>query len=161
MPVTDRLSDADVLRIGPVLLCSIRWKKAVGRPAGDLCSGFRVVVDEMKPAEFRESASGPEIIPGTGEWRLLTNSAPCAPAPDAADTHALTFNVPDVHLNRFGGGYRVTPHLAGKWDASLIRYLVGPLSIEPLSEHVVLTKDNPVATVEFDVVRRRRWFRFR
>jgi hypothetical protein len=156
----ERLSDEDVLRIGPMLLCSIHWKKAVGRPAGDLCSGFRVVVDERTPSQFRVGPSGPEKIPGTGEWRLLTNSAPCAPAPDAAGTHVLTFNVPNVHLNVFDGKYRVTPQLIGNWDNSLIRYLVGPLFIEPISWHVVLTTDNPIATVEFDVLRRP-WFRFR
>ena len=81
MTFTDHLTHEDVLRVPPKLSGTIRWKKAVGRPDGDLCSGFRIVVCEREPSQFREGSAN-EKIPGTGQWRLLTNSAPCASAPD-------------------------------------------------------------------------------
>src|SRR5436305_12801251 len=35
---------------------------------GDLCSGFRIIVDERTPTEFQMGPAGPEIVPGTPEW---------------------------------------------------------------------------------------------
>ena len=146
------------LRVPPALLGVIRWKKAIGRPTGDLCSGFRIVVDERTPSQFRVGPAGPEKIPGTGEWRQFTNSAPCAPASPTADSYVVTFNVPNVHLNLLDGKYQVTVQPTDNWDKSVFRYVIGPPRVEPISFHVALTKDRPVETVEFDVVRRA-WFR--
>ena len=90
---------------------------------------------------------------------LVTNSAPCAPAPDSADNHAVTFSVPSVHLNGFPDGqYHVAVQVTNNWDKSLFRYLIGPPRVDPLAHLVVLTKDRPVASIEFNVYRRR--FRF-
>jgi len=154
MSFSDRFTDADILRVQPALLGIIRWKKAIGRPAGDLCGGFRIVVEERTPSKFREGPGGIEVIPGTGEWRPFTDSAPCTAAPDTADSYNVRFTVPGVHLNFFDGKYRVAPQLTGNWDKSVFRYVSGPPSVEPRSWHVVLTKDRPVESIDFEVIRR-------
>lgn len=161
MPTSDKLSVEAVLKLPPMLFGVIRWKKTLGSPSGDPCNGFRIRVEERTPSEFWDIGGGKyEKIPGTGTWRLVTDFAPCFPAPDDGDYHAVHFNVPDVHLNVFDGMYRITPQLTGQWDSrSLIfLYLFGFRQIDPFAWYISLRPDSHIATVEFEVVRRF-WFR--
>jgi hypothetical protein len=158
VPDFEKLSAAAILKLPPMLFGVIRWKKSIGSPSGDPCSGFRIRVEERTPSEFR---AGPgrviEKIPGTGTWRLVTESAPCSPTLDEGDSHVVRFTVPDVHLNVFDGVYRVTPQLTDQWDRWPLWILSGFRRMEPLSWYIVLRADSHIATVEFEVVRRS-WF---
>ncbi|MGZ9211665.1 MAG: hypothetical protein ACXW53_07200 [Candidatus Binatia bacterium] len=158
----EKLSLHAVSKLPPMLFGVIRWKKNLGSPAGDPCSGFRIVVEERTPSEFRAGPGGViEVIPGTGQWRLVTDSAPCTPVPDEGDSHVIRFYVPNVDLNGFPyGQYRIAPQLSGDWDRSELRWFLGSRQILPISQHVVLTKEAHIQTVEFEVVRRSRFWNF-
>jgi hypothetical protein len=135
----------------------IRWKKSIGSPSGDPCSGFRIRVEERTPSEFRVGPGGViEKIPGTGTWRLVTDSAPCFPAPDEGDSHVVRFTVQDVHFNVLDGVYRIALQLAGNWDSRglILVHFFGYRQIDPIAWYVAFRPDAPIATVEFDVVRR-------
>src|SRR5207249_11957943 len=92
-----------------------RWSKGLGAPVGNPCSGFTILVEEHTVSQFRMGADGPEVIPGTGIWKVAIDSAPCWTALDEGDMRVVRFNVPDVHLNGFPDGkYRITPGANGQ-----------------------------------------------
>jgi hypothetical protein len=153
MPKTKILTNAEVLRLPPMLFGSIRWNKGLGSPVGSPCSGFKVVVDEHTVSRFRIGPAGPEVIPGTGIWKNVEQSAPCSAAPDEGDMHVVTFSVPDVHLNGFPDGkYRVSVELTGNWSESRLQTMLGYKRIDPSSWYVSLTKDHHIVKVDFEVV---------
>jgi hypothetical protein len=127
-----------------MLFGMIRWNKKIGNPAGDPCGGFHILV-EVRPPRTGRHASG---------FHLLTNAPFCSVAPDQGDYSAITFNVPDVHLQVLDGMYRITPKLTGNWIRSPFQSFFGYLAIEPLEVYVQITKDAPVQMVSFEVVRR-------
>jgi hypothetical protein len=150
----EKLPAEAIVKLPPMLFGVIRWKKNIGSPSGDACSGFRIRVEERGPSEFRAGPGGViEQIPG--QWGIVTDAAPCSPAPDEGDNHVVTFRVPDVHLNGFpDGGYRITPQLTGNWHTNLFQAFFGFRWIEPPSWYITITKDAHIKTVEFEVVRR-------
>jgi hypothetical protein len=160
MPISDKLSTEAVRQLPPMLFGVIRWKKGIGSSTGDPCSGFRIRVEERTPSEFRDAGGVIEKIPGSGEWRLVTDSAPCSSAPDEGDSHVVRFNVPDVHLNVLDGIYRITPQLSGRWDSQGLVFLHRFVfrQIDPLINYIKLKPDAHIATVEFEVLSRF-WFR--
>lgn len=161
MPDFEKLSLDDVIRLPPMLFGVIRWKKDIGRPSGDLCSGFRIQVEERTPSEFRDLGGGNfDKIPGTGEWQLVTDSAPCSPSADEGDSYVVRFRVPDVHLNVFDGLYWITPQLTDQWNDAWRPWVVlGFRQLDPLAWQIALRPEAHIATVEFEVVRKRRlWF---
>jgi len=98
-------------------------------------------------------ADGPEVIPGTGIWKVAMDSAPCWAAPDEGDMRVVRFNVPDVHLNGFPDGqYRIKPELTGNWGESRLQLMLGFRRIEPMAFYVSLTKDQHIVSVDFEVV---------
>jgi hypothetical protein len=150
-----RVSPADVAKLPPLLFGTIRWNRSIGRPAGDLCSGFRIRVDERTSSEFVDLGGGHYgKVPGTGIWRLVTASAPCSVAPTEGPDYVVTFTVPDVHLNVLDGVYRVAPDLAGAWDRSLLTRISGFRQLDPLAWYVALRPEAHIATIDFRVVRR-------
>ena len=154
MPPSDVLSQDEVRRLPPMLFGRIRWPKGFGAPAGAPCTGFRILVEEHTASQFRAGPGGqPEVIPGTGIWRTVTESAPCRSLPDEGDWNVLGFDVPDVHLNKFpDGGYRIKPTLTGNWSEPSIQIVLGFRRIEPLSHQLSLTEGNQVRSVDFEVV---------
>ena len=154
-----KLSLDDVLKLPPMLFGIIRWDKSIGSPTGDLCSGFRIRVEERTPSEFRDAGGVAEKIPGTGIWQLVTDSAPCTPAPDEGDKHVVHFNVPGVHLTFLDGVYRVTPQLTSNWGSQgrVFWNLFGFRQLDPLAYDIPLKPESHIATVEFEVLRK---FRF-
>src|SRR6266567_1183351 len=156
MPVSEFLSVDEVMRLPPMLFGKIRWGKGLGVPVGNPCSGFRIFVEEHTVSQFRMGPDGPEVIPGTGVWKVAVDSAPCWSAPDEGDMHVVRFSVPDVHLNGFPDGqYRIKPELTGNWgheNRSPLQMMFGFRRIEPLAYYVVLTKDRHIVSVDFEVV---------
>ena len=153
-----RLSLDDVVKLPPMLFGVIRWSRTIGRPAGNLCSGFRIRVEERTPSEFVDLGGGHYgKAPGTGFWRLVTASAPCSVAPNEGTDYVVTFNVPDVHLNVLDGVYRITPELVGNWDRSVFTRISGFRLLDPLAWYVSLTPARHIFTADFRVVRRS-WF---
>ena len=152
MPTSKFLSAGEVAKLPPMLFGKIRWNKGYGSPVGDSCSGFRIFVEEHTASQFRIGPDGPEVIPGTGIWKVTTASAPCWAAPDEGDMHVVRFSVPDVHLNVFPDGkYRIKPELTGNWAQSRIQQMLGYKQIEPLAYYVSLTKDRHIVSVDFEV----------
>ena len=154
MPPKSRvLTDKEVLALPPMLFGHIRWAKSFGAPIGDPASGFRVLCQEHTASQFRIGPGGkPEVIPGTGIWKAAV-TVPCVAAPDQGDQHVVRFIVPDVHLNMFPDGkYRVTAELTGNWTLSPIQKFLGFRRIEPLAFQVALTKQQHLASVDFEVV---------
>lgn len=158
MPDPEKLSIEDAVRLPPMLFGVIRWKKNIGRPLGEICSGFRIQIEERTPSQFRDLGGGNfEKIPGTGEWRLVTDSAPCSPSADEDDSYVVRFNVPDVHLNILDGVYRVTPQLTNQWNDGWQPWVVFRFrQLDPLAWWIALRPEKHIATVEFEVVRKRR-----
>lgn len=157
----DIISGVDINILPPMLFGIIRWKKNIGSPSGDLCSGFRIRVEERTPSQFRDLGGGNyEKIPGTGEWRLVTDSAPCSPSADEGDSYVVRFNVPNVKLNALDGAYRITPQLTNQWnDSWQLWVLFGFRKLDPLAWVIALRPKAHIATVEFEVVRKSRlWF---
>jgi len=153
MPISEILSDDEVMRLPPMLFGKIRWSKGMSGPVGNPCSGFRIFVEEHTVSQFRMGPSGPEVIPGTGVWKVAIDSAPCWTAPDEGDMHVVRFSVPDVHLNGFPDGqYRIKPELTGNWGESQIQMMLGFRRIEPLAYYVALTKDRHIVSADFEVV---------
>jgi hypothetical protein len=156
------LSVEQFVRLPPMILGTIRWKKNVGDPTGDRCSGFDILVEEHTATEFRDLGGGhygPE--PGTGIWKVVLDAVSCRALADEGDDHGISFQVSGLHFNMpLDGFYRITPRLKGRWGASGnwgpsgILALLSYRSLEPISASVVLKKDAPVQTCEFEVVRR-------
>ena len=159
MQALDALSIEELVALPPLIFGVIRWKKYIGRPAGDLCSGFNIRVEEHTATEFRALGGGKyEPIPGTGIWKDVVDALTCRELPDEGDSHKLGFHVWGVHLNAFPDGqYRITPTLKGTWTRPLPIFLFfGLRTIEPQSASVVLKKDNHIQSVEFELVQRPR-----
>ena len=151
-PRSKILTEREVLALPPMLFGHIRWQKGLGAPIGDPASGFRVQCQEHTVSQFRIGPAGPEVIPGTGVWKAAV-TVPCTADPDQGDQHVVRFIVPDVHLNMFPDGkYRVTAELTGNWSLSPIQKYLGFRRIEPLAYQVSLTKENHIASVDFEVV---------
>ena len=58
MPISKTLFLDEALKLPPMLFGVIHWKKNIGRPSGDLCSGFRIRVEERTPSELRATPGG-------------------------------------------------------------------------------------------------------
>lgn len=156
----EAVSVEDLVALPPTIFGVIRWKKHIGRPAGDLCSGFNIRVEEHTATQFRAVGGGKyEPIPGTGIWKDVVDSLVCREMPDEDDYHKLSFQIwgRDIHLNAFPDGqYRITPAIKGMWTRATPFLLFGSRAIEPQSASVVLKKDNQIQGVEFEVVQRSR-----
>ena len=71
------LSIDEVLRLPPRIFGTIRWKKSIGRPTGDLCAGFSIKVEEHTATQFLSGPGGIHIPkPGTGILRMSWNRCP-------------------------------------------------------------------------------------
>ena len=160
MQAFDTVSIDELVALPPTIFGVIRWKKYIGRPAGHLCSGFDIRVEEHTATQFRAVGGGKyEPIPGTGIWKDVNDSLVCQELPDEGDDHKLGFQIRgrDIHLNAFPDGqYRITPTLTGLWTRATPVVFLGSRNIEPKSAYVVLKKDNHVQSVEFEVVQRSR-----
>jgi hypothetical protein len=159
MQVLDAVSIEDLVALPPMIFGIIRWKKYIGRPMGDLCSGFNIRVEEHTATQFRAVGGGKyEPIPGTGIWKDVVDALSCRDLADEGDYHKLSFQVWGVHLNAFPDGrYRITPTLKGTWSRpNPLAVLLGYRTIEPQSASVVLKKDNQIQSVEFELVQRPR-----
>src|SRR4029078_6969921 len=70
MQALDIASVDELVALPPTIFGVIRWKKYIGRPAGHLCSGFNIRVEEHTATQFRAVGGGKyEPIPGTGIWK--------------------------------------------------------------------------------------------
>jgi hypothetical protein len=160
MQAVDIASVDELVALPPTIFGVIRWKKYIGRPAGHLCSGFDIRVEEHTATQFRALGGGKyEPIPGTGIWKDVNDALVCQELPDEGDYHKLGFQIRgrDIHLNAFPDGqYRITPTLTGMWTRSTPVVLLGSRSIEPKSAYVVLKKDDHIQSVEFELVQRPR-----
>lgn len=159
MQALDVLSIEELTALPPTIFGVIRWNKYIGRPAGDLCSGFNILVEEHTATQFRAVGGGKyEPIPGTGIWKDVIDSITCRELTDEGDYHKLGFQVWNLHLNAFPDGqYRITPTIKGTWSRPTpLLVFLGARTIEPRSASVVLKKDNHLQSVEFEVVRRPR-----
>jgi hypothetical protein len=154
MRAPEILSNEALHSLPPMLFGHIRWNKAVGNPQGDPCSGFRILVEERTASQFRMGSGGhPEVIPGTGVWKVVAGSAPCTPGPSNGEMQEVTFRVPSVHLNAFPDGkYRITPELVGEWHSPVTHVARGFRRVEPVSWHVVLRPDAHIVSVDFEVI---------
>jgi len=132
----------------PTIFGIIRWKKYIGRPLGDLCSGFNIRVEEHTATQFRAVGGGKyEPIPGTGIWKDVVDSVSCWDLPDEGDSHQLSFQISGrgIHLNAFPDGqYRITPTRRGVWSRANPVVLFGYRTIEPKSASIVLKKDDHI-----------------
>jgi len=152
------LSPEQLLRLPPMIIGTIRWKISIGGPTGDASEAFDVKVEEHTATEYRDAGGG-NIIPepGTGIFKLVSNSVSCRMRSDEGDDHMIGFQVTGLHYNMpFDGFYRTTPRLRVKWRPSGI-FALGYYVIEPISANVVLTRDHPIQSCEFEVVHRS-WF---
>jgi hypothetical protein len=161
MEAFDTASIAELMGLPPTIFGVIRWNKYIGRPAGDLCSGFNIRVEEHTATQFRALGGGKyEAIPGTGIWKDVVDTLSCRELPDEGDYHKLSFQIwgRGIHLNAFPDGqYRITPTLKGTWTrANPVQLIFGSRTIEPKSASVVLKKDDHIQSVEFELVQRPR-----
>jgi hypothetical protein len=160
MQAVNLASVDELVALPPTIFGVIRWKKYIGRPAGHLCSGFNIRVEEHTATQFRALGGGKyEPIPGTGIWQDVNDSLVCRELPDEADYHKLSFQIwgRDIHLNAFPDGqYRITPTLTGLWTRATPVVLLGSRIIEPRSASVVLKKDDHIQSVVFEVAQRSR-----
>lgn len=159
MQAFDTVSIEDLVALPPTIFGVIRWKKYIGRPLGDLCSGFNIRVEEHTATQFRAVGGGKyEPIPGTGIWKDVVDAVSCRELADEGDYHKLSFQVWGLHLNAFPDGrYRITPTLKGTWSRPANPVLFfGSRTMEPQSFSVVLKKDNHFQSVEFELVQRPR-----
>ena len=53
MQAFDTVSIEDLVALPPTIFGIIRWSKYIGRPPGDLCSGFNIRVEEHTATQFR------------------------------------------------------------------------------------------------------------
>jgi hypothetical protein len=152
------LSVDQLNRLPPMIFGVIRWKGSIGDPIGDRCGGFDIRVEEHSATQFRDAGGHAEPIPGTGIWKIVSDSLSCHAIPDEGPEHAIRFKVTGLHLNAFPDGqYRITPSLRGTWSSSGVLALLGYRVIEPVSVSIVLKKDDHFRGVEFEIVRRGRF----
>jgi len=154
MPKT--LSLEQLSRLPPSIIGTIRWKSGIGKPTGELCDGFSFLVEEHTATQFRDVGGGKyEPIPGTGIWKVVTDSVACRTLSTGDDHYAVGFHITGLHLTAFPDGqYRITPSLNGAWQPVGILALLARRVIEPMSASVILTDDKRIQSVEFDVIRR-------
>jgi hypothetical protein len=145
----------DPVALPPLIFGTIRWKSSIGAPSGDLCSGFSILVEEFTPSIPVASGGGNyDKEHGTGIWKEVTDSLACHPLSPQGDYSAVSFAINGLHLNVFDGQYRIAPSLQGNWRPSGLLAALSYRAIEPIAEHVVLTEDHHIKSVEFEVVRR-------
>ena len=66
MQAFEPVSIEQLVALPPTVFGVIRWKKYIGRPTADLCSGFNIRVEEHPATQFRAVGGGKyEPIPGT------------------------------------------------------------------------------------------------
>jgi hypothetical protein len=156
MSASQFLSVDQIFRLPPMIFGTIRWKKSIGRPMGDPCSAFDILVQEHTTTEYRDLGGGhygPE--PGTGIFKTVSDSVSCGNLSDQGDDYVLSFQVTGLHYNAYlDGYYRITPRLKGNWNSSIFLDFFGYRLIEPLSISLMLTKEKPVQSCEFEVMRR-------
>ena len=156
----DPVSIDELVALPPTIFGIIRWSKYIGRPPGDLCSGFNIRAEEHTATQFRAVGGGKyEPIPGTGIWKDVVDALSCRELTDEGDYHKLSFQIwgRGIHLNAFPDGqYRITPTRKGMWSRATPVVSFGSRSIEPKSASVVLKKDNHIQSVEFELVQRPR-----
>ena len=100
MEAFDTASITELMGLPPTIFGVIRWKKYIGRPAGHLCSGFNIRVEEHTATQFRAVGGGKyEPILGTGIWKDVNDSLVCREMADEGDYHKLGFQVwgRDIH----------------------------------------------------------------
>ena len=162
MQAFDTVSIDDLVALPPTIFGTIRWKKYIGRPLGDVCSGFNIRVEEHTATQFRAVGGGKyEPIPGTGIWKDVVDVVSCRELEDEGDYHKLSFQIwgRGIHLNAFPDGqYRITPTLRSMWSRAnpVAVVFLGYRTIEPKSASVVLKKDNHIQSVEFELMQRPR-----
>jgi hypothetical protein len=89
---------------------------------------------------------------------VVSDAVWCRALGDEGTEHRISFQVSGLHFNMpLDGFYRITPRLKGRWWPSGLFVLAGYRAIEPIYASLVLKKDAPVQTCEFEVVRRS-WF---
>jgi hypothetical protein len=149
------LSLEQLLALPPLIFGTIRWKSSIGVPSGDLASGFSIRVEEHTATQFRDVGGGHiEPIPGTGIWKVVSDSLACYVLSTEGNNREVGFRVTGLHLNAFPDGrYRITPSLKGNWRPSGL-FALSYRAIEPISASVALKKDDHIQSVEFEVVRR-------
>ena len=159
MKTVQRISIEEFLRLPPTIFGTIRWNSGIGMPAGDLCSGFEILVEEHTPTEYRAIGGGKyEPIPGTGIFKVVKEALSCRALAAQGDQQAISFHIIGLHLNVLDGYYRITPKLRGNWQRSNLAFvLLGYRAIEPIYAVVRLKESDRIQTVEFEVVRRG-WF---
>jgi hypothetical protein len=150
------ISLEQLARLSPSIIGTIRWKSTVGKPSGELCDGFSILVEEHTSTQFRAVGGGKyEPIPGTGIWKVIAESVACRDLSSEDDHYAVGFHITGLHLTAFPDGqYRVTPSLQGTWRPGGILALLARRVIEPISASIILTDDKRIQSVEFEVVRR-------
>jgi hypothetical protein len=155
----ENLSLEQLVALPPTIFGIIRWTKYVGDPSDDRCGGFSILLEEHSATQFRDVGGGNyEPIPGTGIWKVLSDSLSCRALSDQGDDHVISFQITGLHLNAFPDGrYRITPVLRGNWRPSGLLAAFGYRAIEPRSASVTLKKDDHLQSIEFEVVRRS-WF---
>ena len=86
------VTEVDLLRLPPMIIGKIRWRKYIGLPQGDYCNGFNIRVEEHTATQFRALPGGDyEPIPGTGIWKDIVDALSCRALPDDGDDHVLPF----------------------------------------------------------------------
>jgi len=146
-----------LLRLPPRIFGTIRWKKSIGKPPGDLCSAFEIKVEEHTATEFRDAGGGvylPE--PGTGIFKSVPESVSCWTRAEEENYYSIGFQVSGLHFNMpFDGYYKITPVLKGSWPSSI--FAIGYRVVDPPSIRFYLKEDDRVQSGEFEV-RLRSWF---
>ena len=75
MQAFDTVTTDELVALPPTIFGVIRWSRYIGRPMGDLCSGFNIRVEEHTATQFRAVGGGKyEPIPGTASgkrWLML------------------------------------------------------------------------------------------
>jgi hypothetical protein len=97
-------------------------------------------VEEHTATEYVDAGGGHIVpAPGTGIFKLVSDSVSCRVGADQGDDHVISIQVWGLHFNMpLDGHYRITPTLKGNWRPSGIFAAVGYRAIEPISVVVML-----------------------
>ena len=152
------LSIDEVLRLPPRIFGTIRWRKFIGRPAGDPCAGFSIKVEEHTATQFLSGPGGIHIPkPGTGIFKDVLEPVSCWARDDEESYHSIGFQVAGLHLNMpLDGYYKVTPALKGDWRPYSI-FARGYRVVEPIYYKFYLKEEARVQSCEFEI-KLRSWF---
>ena len=94
MQAFDTVTIDELMALPPTIFGIIRWKKYIGRPLGDLCSGFNIRAEEHTATQFRAVGGGKyESIPGTGIWKDVVDSVSCWDLSDEGDYQQPSFQI--------------------------------------------------------------------